>query len=146
MLKSGLLMFTAIALHNLPEGMAIGSGAAHNDKMGLMLAVLIALHNIPEGISIGVPLIEGGMNRAKAVFLTAVSGFPTFIGGWIGARLGNIGESFIAASLAFAGGAMLYVTFCEILPQSTLLNHTRRPAVFAVAGVLFGLIIVRALS
>lgn len=146
MLKSGLLMFAAIALHNLPEGMAIGSGNAHSGEMGMTLAILIALHNIPEGISIAVPLIEGGMNRAKAVLLTALSGAPTFLGGLIGALLGGISDIFIAISLGFAGGAMLYVTFCEILPQSTLLNHTRRPAVFSVVGVLFGMILVNVMS
>lgn len=146
MLKSGLLMFSAIALHNLPEGIAIGSGGIYEESMGLMLTVLIAVHNIPEGISICVPLIEGGMSRTKAVLLTAVSGAPTLLGGFIGILLGRINEGFLAASLAFAGGAMLYVTFCEILPQSTLLSHTRRPALFSVAGVLFGLMAVSLLS
>lgn len=146
MLKSGLLMFSAIALHNLPEGIAIGAGGSYDENMGLMLTILIAIHDIPEGISICVPLIEGGMSRKKAVWLTAVSGTPTFIGGFIGIILGSISDNFTAGSLAFAGGAMLYVTFCEILPQSTLLNHTRKPATFSVIGVLFGLLVVSILS
>lgn len=146
MLKSGLLMFSVIALHNLPEGIAIGAGGTYDENMGFMLAVLIAFHDIPEGISICVPLIEGGMSRKRAVWLTVVSGIPTFIGGFIGIILGSISEHFTAGSLAFAAGAMLYVTFCEILPQSTLLNHTRKPAIFSVIGVLFGLIAVNILS
>ena len=146
MLRSGFVMFAAIALHNLPEGVAIGSGGAHDATMGIMLAAMIMIHNIPEGISIAVPLIEGGMQRGKAVALTALSGTPTLLGGLIGAFIGGIGDIFVAISLALAGGAMLYVTFCEILPQAILLDHTRRPALFTVTGVLFGLILVYALS
>lgn len=145
-LKSGLVMFAAIALHNLPEGMVIGSGGAHNTAMGVTLAILIAIHNIPEGISIGVPLMEGGMKKWRAVALTALSGAPTFVGGAVGALLGSAGETFVAVSLACAGGAMLYVTFCEILPQALLLDRSRRPAAIAVAGVLFGLMMVAVLT
>lgn len=144
MLRSGLIMFAAIALHNLPEGLAIGSATSHDANMGLTLAFLIALHNIPEGMSIGVPLIEGGMPKWKAVSLTALSGAPTLVGGFIGVLIGNIGNTPIAISLALAAGAMLYVTFCEILPQAILLHHGRRPALFTIIGIVVGLISVNA--
>jgi ZIP family zinc transporter len=139
MLTSGLLIFIAIALHNLPEGMAIGSGGIHDERMGLTLAILIAIHDMPEGVSVCVPLIEGSMKRSRAFWLTVLSGTPTLIGGLIGIILGHIDSRFIAASLAFAGGAMLYVTLCEMLPRSARLNPGRRPAIFAAAGVLFGM-------
>ena len=146
LLRSGLIMFAAIALHNLPEGMAIGSASTHDMQMGLTLAFLIALHNIPEGMSIGVPLIEGGMNKWKAVLLTALSGAPTLFGGLIGGAIGNIGNIPLAICLALAAGAMLYVTFCEILPQAILLHHGRRPALFAIIGIVLGFISVNLLS
>ena len=142
MLRSGLVMFAAIALHNLPEGMAIGAGSAHDQQMGLTLALLIAIHNIPEGMSIGVPLMEGGMNKGKAVFITALSGVPTLVGGFIGAVFGAGGEVLVAASLSLAAGAMIYVTYCEILPQVILLNRGRKPAMFTILGIIFGLIMV----
>ena len=145
MLMSGLVMFAAISLHNLPEGMAIGSGASHDAQMGLTLAVLIALHNIPEGMSIGVPLIAGGMAKWKAVLLTALSGAPTLVGGALGAYLGSGGDALVAISLALAAGAMLYVTYCEILPQVILLNQERGPAVFTIMGIILGLLMVHAL-
>ena len=142
LLRAGIVMFAAIALHNLPEGMAIGSGGAHSSSMGAALAIVIALHNIPEGMSIGVPLIEGGMNKYKAVLLTALSGLPTLFGGLLGAALGNLGQTTIAFSLSFAGGAMLYVTFCEIIPQAILLDRTRKPALFTISGLIIGLSLV----
>ena len=146
LLTSGLIMFAAIALNNLPEGMAIGSGATHDANMGLILAALIALHNIPEGISICVPLIAGGMNRWKAILLTTISGAPTLIGGLAGYMLGSISDKFIAISLALAAGAMLYVTYCEILPQVILMNKKRQPAVFTIIGIIFGLVVVNLLA
>lgn len=142
MIMSGIIMFSAIALHNLPEGLAIGSGATYNEQLGIVLSMLIAIHNIPEGMSICVPLIVGGMNKGKALALTAVSGAPTLLGGILGYFLGNISGNIIALSLSLAGGAMLYVTYCEILPQIIFMNKGRRPAVFTIIGIVVGLTIV----
>ena len=136
-------MLSAIALHNLPEGLAIGSGASHDTQLGMTLAILIALHNIPEGMSIAVPLVAGGMKKGKVALLTALSGAPTLLGGLLGAVLGNMGNFMVASSLGIAAGAMLYVTYCEILPEVILLNKGRRPALFTIGGIIFGLVITR---
>ncbi len=143
--RSGLLMLCAVALHNLPAGIAIGSGTAHSGATGLILAVLIAMHNIPEGIGIGVPLRAGGMRPAQVVLLTALSGVPTLLGGVIGVWVGGVSPLIVAAALALAAGAMLYVTFSEVLPQAHAFDHRRNPAVFTVIGVLLGLVAVRLL-
>lgn len=117
---AGIVMASAIALHNVPEGMTIGASyASNNGVMGsaaLMLAILIGLHNIPEGMAVSVPLISGGMHKAKAVLITALSGAPTIIGALFGYWLGDIGDLGLAISLGFASGAMLYVVFGEIFP------------------------------
>lgn len=146
MLRSGVLMFLAIALHNLPEGMAIGSGGVHDEPMGVALAVLIGLHDIPEGISIAVPLIEGGMNRGGAVLLTALSGLPTLFGGLLGVMIGGAGDIYVSVSLGVAAGAMLYVTMREMLPQAVQLGKPGRTGTVMVIGTLFGLLMVQLLS
>ena len=107
-----------------------------------MLAILIGLHNIPEGMAIAVPLINGGMKRRLAVLVTALSGVPTVIGGVLGYWLGEIGPLGLALSLSFASGAMLYVVFAEILPQSILMYRSKLPAFFAIFGVLVGLAVI----
>ena len=139
-------MASAIALHNVPEGMTIGASYASNGgTMGsaaIVLAVLIGLHNIPEGMAVSVPLISGGMNRFKAVVITAVTGIPTMLGALLGFALGEIGPMGLAFSLGFASGAMLYVVFGEILPQSILMYHSKLPAFSAIAGLLVGLFII----
>ena len=143
---AGIVMASAIALHNIPEGMTIGASYAGNDgvmgKAALALAVLIGLHNIPEGMAVSVPLISGGMGRVKAVLITAASGIPTMIGALLGYMLGEIGPMGLTLSLGFASGAMLYVVFGEILPQAILMYHSKLPAFSAITGMLAGLIII----
>lgn len=145
---AGLVMASAIALHNVPEGMTIGASyASSGGAMGsaaIVLAVLIGLHNIPEGMAVSVPLISGGMNRGKAVLITALSGIPTMVGALLGFWLGEIGALGLALSLGFASGAMLYVVFGEILPQAILMYHSKLPAFSAIIGLLVGLFIIYA--
>ena len=143
---AGIVMASAIALHNVPEGMTIGASyASNNGVMGsaaLILAVLIGLHNIPEGMAVSVPLISGGMGKAKAVFITACSGIPTILGALLGYALGEIGPLGLTLSLGFASGAMLYVVFGEILPQSILMYHSKMPAFSTIVGILVGMLII----
>ena len=143
---AGIVMASAIALHNVPEGMTIGASYASNDgvlgKAALVLAILIGLHNIPEGMAVSVPLISGGMPKVKAVLITALSGVPTIIGALLGYLLGEIGALGLALSLGFASGAMLYVVFGEILPQAILMYHSKLPAFSTIVGMLVGLFII----
>ena len=143
---AGIVMACAIALHNVPEGMTIGASYASNDAVmgdaALLLAVLIGLHNIPEGMAVSVPLIGGGMSKVKAVLITACSGIPTVLGALLGYLLGEIGAIGLCLSLGFASGAMLYVVFGEILPQSILMYHSKLPAFSAIAGILVGMLII----
>ena len=143
---AGIVMASAIALHNVPEGMTIGASYASNDGVmgsaALILAVLIGLHNIPEGMAVSVPLISGGMAKWKAVLITAASGIPTILGALLGYWLGEIGPLGLALSLGFASGAMLYVVFGEILPQSILMYHSKLPAFSTIVGILVGMLII----
>ena len=143
---AGIVMASAIALHNVPEGMTIGASyASNNGVMGsaaLVLAVLIGLHNIPEGMAVSVPLISGGMPKWKAVLITAASGIPTILGALLGFALGEIGPMGLTLSLGFASGAMLYVVFGEILPQAILMYHSKLPAFSTIIGMLVGLFII----
>jgi len=143
---AGMIMACAIALHNIPEGMTIGASYANSKGVmqgsALILAILIGLHNIPEGMAIAVPLINGGIKRRLAILVTALSGFPTVIGGVLGYWIGDMGALGLALSLSFASGAMLYVVFAEILPQSILMYRSKLPAFFVILGILVGLIVI----
>ena len=141
LLRSGIIMLVAIGLHNLPEGVAIGAGGSHDIELGTLLAIMIALHNIPEGMAIAAPLLAAGINKSLILFLTSLSGVPTVIGGIVGVLIGNISDIAIALSLAAAGGAMLYVVFGEIIPQSVVMTKDRMPALVTLFGIIIGLVI-----
>ena len=109
---------------------------------GVVMACAIALHNVPEGMAVSVPLISGGMPKWKAVLITASTGIPTILGALLGYLLGEIGPMGLTMSLGFASGAMLYVVFGEILPQSILMYHSKLPAFSTIVGMLVGMLII----
>ncbi len=147
---AGLVMMFAIALHNLPEGMVIGASYAISDDVvanlfsgsGFIMAIVIGLHNVPEGMAVSVPLISGGMGKLKAVGLTALSGLPTVIGALLGFAIGGISDIMLVLSLGFASGAMLYVVFGELLPESILMWRSKLPAFVLFLGVIAGFLLV----
>ncbi len=145
---AGLVMAAAIALHNVPEGMVIGASFARSAKEmllnrgGLTMAIVIGLHNVPEGMAVAVPLISGGMPKWRSVLVTALTGFPTILGAVLGFAVGAMGATALALSLSFASGAMLYVVFGELLPESILMWRSKLPATATIFGMLTGLIII----
>jgi len=141
MLRSGILIFIAIALHNIPEGMAIGAGGSYNFQLGLLLTIMITAHNIPEGMAIAAPLLAGGLNKWKVIILTALCGATTLIGGVFGILIGSVSDFAIAISLAGAGGAMLYIVFGEMIPQSVVMTKSRMVSIVTLFGVIVGLIV-----
>ncbi len=143
---AGVVMACAIALHNIPEGMTIGASFAVSTDLvwgtGMIMAVLIGLHNIPEGMAVAVPLISGGTSRVKATLLTAACGLPTVLGAWLGFWLGDIGPLGLTLSLGFASGAMLYVVFGEIMPESYLIYRSKLPAFAVMVGLALGMLMI----
>jgi ZIP family zinc transporter len=126
LLKTGITIGIGLTIHNLPEGLAIGSGFEASSKIGLSLAIAICIHDFPEGISMALPLKQGGFSKFKVILYTTISGISTGIGALLGALLGDISASFIGFSLSFAAGAMLYIVSCEIVPESNSIYNGRR--------------------
>ena len=145
---AGVIMAFAIALHNLPEGMAIGASYMVGDDAslwsgsGFLLAVVLGLHNIPEGMAVSVPLIAGGMPRNKAILITALSGSPTVLGAFLGYYLGTLGPLGLTLSLSFASGAMLYVVLGELIPEAVLMWKSKLPALAILTGMLLGILFI----
>jgi ZIP family zinc transporter len=82
------------------------------------------------------------MHKWKAILITASTGIPTILGALLGYVLGEIGPLGLTMSLGFASGAMMYVVFGEILPQSFLMYNSKLPAFSAIVGILAGLLII----
>ncbi len=141
LLRAGILMAIGIALHNFPEGFAVGSGFEASIKLGVTLTAVIMIHDVPEGIAIAVPLRVGGVSKMKAFLLTVLSGVPMGFGAFFGAVLGDISPSFIALCLGFAGGAMLYVVYGELVPESKRLYFGRLSSLGNILGIICGIIV-----
>lgn len=133
-LKAGLLLAIGIALHNVPEGLAIGAGYSSASALGLGLAIIMAVQNFPEGMAVAVTLSLAGLKNTKIILITLLSGIPMGIGSFIGAYLGNISDLILSISLGFAAGAMLYITFDELIPDA----HEKADGHSAIFGILAG--------
>jgi ZIP family zinc transporter len=141
LLRAGILTAVGIAMHNFPEGFAVGAGFEASLKMGMTITAVIAIHDIPEGIAMAVPMRVGGFSKPKAFWYTILSGVPMGLGAFFGAMLGEISNRFISVCLGFAGGAMLYIVCGELIPESKKLHKGRLPAVGNVIGILCGIIV-----
>ncbi len=139
--QTGILIGIGIALHNFPEGLAIGVGFTSFQSFGLGLSLIIALHDIPEGIAMAVPMRMGGTQPGRVVLAALLAGVPTGIGALIGNVLGEISIGFIGVCLGFAGGAMLYITCSELIPESRDLYKGRISGVGLMFGILLGIIL-----
>lgn len=140
LLKTGIIVSIGLALHNFPEGLAIGSGFGASLTLGYSLAIAICLHDIPEGISMAVPMKNGGMNKLKVVFYVILSGVTTGVGAFFGALVGGISEKIISICLSFAAGAMLYIVSGELTPESNKLYTGKITAIGNIIGFLLGMI------
>ena len=132
--KMGKIVFIAMALHSIPEGLAIGAGEYLG--IGLLLGVILFLHFVPEGLAIAVPLKASGMKAWKILLLCVAAGVPTVLGAIIGYYIGMV-EVLQTYSLSFAAGAMLYVILSEMLPTAySYSNRYKLISAVALAGML----------
>lgn len=132
--KSGYLIFLSIMLHNLPEGLAIGSSFVSATQLGWTLALVIGIHNIPEGLATALSLAGTKMKTSKIILYTVIAGVPMGIGSFLGVYFAGNFNSLIGIFLSIAAGTMLYVVLEEILP--------RTKNIFCIIGFLVGTIIV----
>lgn len=140
--KMGLLLAIGLAIHNFPEGLAIGSGFTAGQKLGFGISLVIGAHDIPEGMAVAVPMSISGINRFKIFLYTAATAIPTGIGSLAGALLGGISPVFVTLCLGFAGGTMLYIVCGELIPKSKSLFENVLSTFGILAGIIAGIIIV----
>ena len=130
-----LLFVLAIAIHNLPEGIAAGVGfGTGNVGDALLLAGGIALQNIPEGMVIIGPMLAAGISPRRTFLYASLTGVVEVIGTFIGYFAVSVSAAILPFALAFAGGTMLYVISDEMIPE-THAHGSERGATFAL---LFG--------
>ena len=142
-----LLFVTAIAIHNLPEGIAAGVGFGAGDTtQALIIAGGIALQNIPEGMVIIGPMLAAGVKPSRTLLLAMLTGLVEVVGTLIGYFAVSVASAILPFALAFAGGTMLYVISDEMIPETHAHGHERGAtyallvgfAVMLVTDVLLG--------
>ena len=122
-----LLFVIAIAIHNLPEGIAAGVGFGSGDvNKGLIIAIGIALQNIPEGMIIIGPMLSAGISKKRAFVCALITGLVEVVGTFIGYFAVSIANFILPFALAFAGGTMLYVVSDEMLGET---HHSNQRAI-----------------
>ena len=127
-----LLFVMAIAIHNLPEGIAAGVGFGSGDvSQALLIAGGIALQNIPEGMVIISPMLAAGVSAKKTFVIAMLTGLVEVVGTLIGYFAVNIASVILPFALAFAGGTMLYVISDEMIPE-THAHGSERGATYAL--------------
>ena len=131
-LNKVLLFVTAIAIHNLPEGIAAGVGFGSDDtSQALIIAGGIALQNIPEGMVIIGPMLAAGVSPKRTFLCAMITGIVEVVGTLIGYFAVNIASAILPFALAFAGGTMLYVISDEMIPE-THAHGSERGATYAL--------------
>lgn len=143
-LRRTWLFVFAIALHNLPEGLAIGVGYAGNENVvrANALAIGIAIQDVPEGLVVAIALVAAGYGRLVAVLTAAASGLVEPIGAVLGAAVTSHSQAVLPWGLGFAAGAMLFVISHEIIPESHRKGHER----FATTGLMLGFVLMMTLD
>lgn len=122
----GYLIMLGIAMHDLPEGMAIALGHEMKARTGMVIALGIGIHNIPEGMAIAAPLIMGGMRRLRILSQSVLVGLITPLGTIIGLAVVHTLPFLLPLMLGFASGIMLYLVFFQLWPQAGLQNQYTR--------------------
>ncbi|SFR53329.1 zinc transporter, ZIP family [Marinobacter daqiaonensis] len=132
------LFIIAIALHNFPEGMAVGVGfAGENVGNGVALAIGIGLQNIPEGLAVAVSLLAIHNTRTQAFLVAFLTGLVEPIGGLFGSGMVWLAEPLMPWTLGFAAGAMLFIISSEIIPET----HRYPNKTIATFSLLAGFVI-----
>ena len=138
--RAGLLV-SALTIHNVPEGLAVGVAfAAGGSELGIPIALAIGIQNIPEGFAAAAPLIQTGVSRRAAAGVAALTGLvepPAAFAAYFAFEAAAV---LLPVGLAFAAGAMLYVIADELIPESHARGHERAATGALLTG--FGLMMV----
>lgn len=140
---TAIIVIIAMSIHNIVEGIAIGSSFVYSIALGTTLLIANTLHDIPESLVIGIALNKEKTTNAKMIIKSIILALPTAIGAIIGNIIGNISETYVAISLSLSGGCMLYIVACELIPSSKEISKNKIISLSYILGILIGLFITK---
>jgi len=140
-LKKPMLIFLAMTIHNLPEGLAVGVTLGSGRILeGLVLALAIGIQNFPEGMAISLPLYVEGMSKNKSFFYGQISAIVEPVGAVLGAIVVSLWQKILPYALSFAAGAMVYVVVEELIPESQKAENTNLATFSLILGFILMMI------
>ncbi|MGE0823722.1 MAG: ZIP family metal transporter [Candidatus Binatia bacterium] len=141
-LRRAWLLILAITIHNFPEGLSVGvSFGLDSLTTDTLLAIAIGLQNLPEGLAVALPLIREGYSRKRAVAYATLSGLVEPIAALLGVVIVSWAAALLPFGLAFAAGAMLYVVFDEMIPESHSRGHHKEATFGGMVGFLIMMVL-----
>ena len=139
-LKTGMVLTMAVALHNIPEGIALGTLLAISPQTGIKVALIVSLHSIPEGMAIAIPLQKGGIKEKILGAICFILATLMGIGAMAGFVISSLSPIFLTLTMGFAAGVILYVVCEELMPESKEIWNGRLTTVAVVFGIIIGII------
>ena len=141
--RTGLILALGIAIHNIPEGFALGTMAHTSSESISRFAIILALHSVPEGIALAIPFKKANtaleILLGMATFLGAMMG----IGAILGYTLSGLSEHLISIGLGIAGGIILYIVCGELIPESRKIWNGRWTTIATILGLMGGILLLK---
>ncbi|WP_068774793.1 ZIP family metal transporter [Paenibacillus sp. FJAT-26967] len=132
-----LLVIIALFIHNIPEGLSTGfSYASQSEGLGTMVAISIGAQNMPEGLILGVFLLNSNVSRIKSFLIVTLTGFMEMVSAVIGYFTASYIDWLVGYGLAFAAGAMLFIAYKELIPESHGHGYERVSTYSFILGLL----------
>lgn len=142
--RTGLILVLGIAIHNVPEGFALGTMAHTSiDTIG-RFAVILALHSIPEGIGMAIPFKKAGTALPLLLGLALYLGVMMGVGAVLGYTLSGLSQNLISTGLGVAGGIILYIVCGELIPESRKIWNGRWTTIATILGLMLGILLLNA--
>lgn len=139
--KMGLILSIGIALHNLPEGFALGTISTVDGESIIHFTLILALHSVPEGIALSIPFKQGGTPLFKMLLMAIALGVCMGIGAIGGFILSGINDRLVSTGLGVAAGIILYIICEELLPESKKIWNGRMTTIATILGMMLGLLL-----
>lgn len=140
--KKTIMIMFGLMLHNFPEGLVMGIGFIEGSPLGIKMSILIALHDLPEGIAVAAPLLYSNTSKHKIVISSILTGLPAVLGTIVAIILKSISPAVMSISLSIAAGVMAYTVLFELIPEAREMIGFKDNMVFLTLGSMIAILMI----
>lgn len=141
--KAGILLAMGIAIHNMPEGFALGTMILAANESIKGFAFVMMLHSIPEGIAMAIPFIKAKTSLGSLLMMAFGLGIIMAVGAMLGYRLSGSHEGMMSVSLGIAAGIILYIVCDELIPEARKIWNGRLTTLSTILGLIIGIVLLQ---